>query len=273
MRYLREYSVTPQPDLVRFGELGWKDRYYEVKFGISLSDDTTRQAVGLAYIRGLCWVLRYYYQGVPSWTWYYPYHYAPCASDLVGISEIEQARKFELGEPFNPLEQLVAVLPPLSAPALPGPLAQLFETDDPQLAQFFPREVKFDLNGAREAYKAVVLLPFIDAPTLRNACAERLPLVTSEERARNRFGPTYLYVPAQDRLAREVRWTASGGIAPRTPRPHHSMHALLASRTRPDHSAIPPCSPRPRRASPPILTGPTASLPPATPGVAAGRRA
>ena len=100
--------------------------------------------------------------------------------------------------------QLVAVLPPLSAPALPKPLADLFDTEDPELAKFFPRDVQFDLNGAREAYKAVVLLPFIDAPTLRAACAERLPLITSEERGRNRFGPTYVYVPAQDAIAREI---------------------------------------------------------------------
>ena len=66
-----------------------------------------------------------------------------------------------------------------------------------QLARCFPKEVKYDLNGARELYKAVVLLPFIDAPLLRAACAELTDKLDSEERWRNRFGPNYIYVPQQ----------------------------------------------------------------------------
>jgi hypothetical protein len=41
------------------------------------------------YIRGLHWVLQYYYRGVASWDWFYPYHYAPMAQDMRQLSNID----------------------------------------------------------------------------------------------------------------------------------------------------------------------------------------
>lgn len=55
----------------------------------------SRNNVALQYVRGLCWVLRYYYQGCASWRWYFPYHYAPFASDFINIGGL--STEFEKG--------------------------------------------------------------------------------------------------------------------------------------------------------------------------------
>ena len=67
---------------MRLGEAGWRERYYANKLGPGEDTPAARQAMADEYVRGLCWVGLYYTQGVPSWTWFYPFHYAPFACDL-----------------------------------------------------------------------------------------------------------------------------------------------------------------------------------------------
>lgn len=82
-------------DEVRLWESGFKDRYYESKFDVGADQEQFRYSVALQYVKGLCWVLKYYYQGCASWDWYFPYHYAPFASDFVNISGL--STQFEKG--------------------------------------------------------------------------------------------------------------------------------------------------------------------------------
>lgn len=84
-----------QNDEVRLWEDGFKDRYYESKFDVGSDNLGFRYNVALQYVRGLCWVLKYYYQGCASWKWYFPYHYAPFASDFINISGLSTT--FEKG--------------------------------------------------------------------------------------------------------------------------------------------------------------------------------
>ena len=46
------------PDEVRLYEDGFKDRYYESKFGVLPEDIGFRHRVAAEYTLGLCWVLR-----------------------------------------------------------------------------------------------------------------------------------------------------------------------------------------------------------------------
>jgi hypothetical protein len=65
-------------DEVRFGEPGWKQRYYATKLGFDLSvaranptseDGQTAHRLFRTYLEGLCWVMHYYLHGTASWAW------------------------------------------------------------------------------------------------------------------------------------------------------------------------------------------------------------
>ena len=77
-------------DKVRLGEEGWKMRYYREKFHVDEEDiQEFIKNIRQQYLEGLQWVFSYYYQGCVSWTWYYPFHYAPFAGDLISGNAVE----------------------------------------------------------------------------------------------------------------------------------------------------------------------------------------
>ncbi|KAK8262519.1 hypothetical protein V6Z11_D13G263200 [Gossypium hirsutum] len=77
-------------DQVRLGVARWKKRYYKLKFSADrISKKSTLLSMHVQkYTEGLLWVLLYYFLGVPSWAWYYPYYYAPFSSDMKGLSQV-----------------------------------------------------------------------------------------------------------------------------------------------------------------------------------------
>lgn len=195
----------PSPDTVRLWETGYAERYYEQKFHVAPDDRNFRSQVARSYVEGLAWVLLYYFQGCASWTWYYPYHYAPFAADFTDLDKMDI--KFDKGKPFKPYEQLMGVLPAASNHAIPPVFHPLMTDAESEIVDFYPEEFDLDLNGKKQSWKAVVLLPFIDEKRLLSAMETKYPLLTAEEHARNEMGKDALFVcdrhPLYDVLATE----------------------------------------------------------------------
>uniref|UniRef100_A0AAQ6AP87 5'-3' exoribonuclease n=1 Tax=Amphiprion ocellaris TaxID=80972 RepID=A0AAQ6AP87_AMPOC len=193
-RKAEDSDSEPEPeDNVRLWEEGWKQRYYKTKFDVDATDDDFRRKVVQSYVEGLCWVLRYYYQGCASWKWYFPFHYAPFASDFKDIkgmfTEFEKETK-----PFKPLEQLMGVFPAASGNFLPSTWRNLMSSPDSSIIDFYPDDFAIDLNGKKYAWQGVALLPFVDERRLRAALAEVYPDLTAEEVKRNSLGSDVLFL-------------------------------------------------------------------------------
>lgn len=173
-------------DNVRLWEDGYQDRYYQQKFGKDPGDIEFRHGVARAYVEGLAWVLQYYFQGCPSWEWYYPYHYAPFAADFKDLDKMEI--NFSKGRTSLPFEQLMSVLPAASRHAIPEIFHDLMLNEDSEIIDFYPEDFEIDLNGKKFAWQGVALLPFIDMPRLLSAVQGRYHLLSPQDQVRNSRG-------------------------------------------------------------------------------------
>ncbi|KAF7400707.1 hypothetical protein HZH66_005891 [Vespula vulgaris] len=168
-----------------------KRDYYMNKLEYEDVNEDVLRSQAECYVRAIQWNLHYYYDGCCSWSWYYPHHYAPYISDIKGFKDLKL--DFELGEPFQPFQQLLAVLPPYSKKLLPEALQSLLTEEQSPIIDYYPSEFKTDLNGKKQDWEAIVLIPFIDENILMKAMEPYYTKLTVEEHERNKHGPMYMY--------------------------------------------------------------------------------
>ncbi|KAJ8903934.1 hypothetical protein NDN08_000465 [Rhodosorus marinus] len=164
--------------------LSLRKAYYEAKCGFSPDNMELLSTRVEDYVKVVLWTVKYYYCGVVSWRWFYPYHFSPMLVDMINLSRYSEKITFELGEPFLPAQQLMAVLPPSSSWALPQPYRKLMLSEESPIAEYYPVDFKVDLNQKKNAWEGVVLLPFVDERELISAMDTVNPEELSEEERR-----------------------------------------------------------------------------------------
>lgn len=166
----------------------YKALYYSKKCKI---DTENINSMCASYLEGMQWVLSYYTRGCPNWTWFYPYDYAPFASDLANTKY--KLTHYGKSAPVLPFQQLIGVLPPRSSKLLPSPLDNLLTSPQSKLYKYYPRNFEIDYDGKRRDFEGIVKIPYVDLEELRKEYLKIIQLVDKREMRRNIKGIGYIY--------------------------------------------------------------------------------
>lgn len=112
-------------------------------------------------------------------------------SDIAKFSNLQM--KFSLGKPFFPFEQLLSVLPAASKELLPNVYHKLMTDPSSKIIDYYPVDFETDLNGKKQEWEALVLIPFIDEKRLIDAMHDCNDKLTENEQSRNKHGPMLQY--------------------------------------------------------------------------------
>ena len=164
----------------------FREKYNEKYF----SEDDIEKVCHM-YLGGLQWVLSYYTKEVPSWRWFYPYHYAPLSSSLFKYIDTYEKPRFHKGLPYPPFLQLMSILPPKSSELLPKAMTNVLRL--PVMKKYCPDEVEVDLSGKRQEYQGIVLLPFTEYNVLKKVYDVYIEKVDEKEIKRNIFSKSLIY--------------------------------------------------------------------------------
>jgi 5'-3' exoribonuclease 1 len=133
-------------------------------------------------------------------------------SDLRNLPQMFEKIKFEVGDPVKPFQQLMACLPPASSVLVPKPYRYLMTSPDSPIHHFYPTDFTVDMNGKKNPWEGVNLLPFIELNLLKNSIEQHSPdsKLTEVERARNSRGKIFLYT--YDMTCNETITSPNSGI-------------------------------------------------------------
>lgn len=171
----------------------WRPQFYEYYLGVSRENmeeyNAKRVELVLNYLESLMFNLKYYFQGVPSWTWHYRFRTAPLPSDVVyvlkNVLQDVNSLEFEMGTPFTPFEQLMLILPPQNDHLVPSVLRPVMTQLEEGCVQYYPTDFRLDVTAGVKTIYSEAILPEIDVEHLMTVVREKEKLLNEEEMKRN----------------------------------------------------------------------------------------
>lgn len=143
----------------------WRDVYYNWYFGIE-SLEVNRgfvERICQHYLYGLDWNMQYYIHGCKDQTWYYPFRAAPSLRELVVYLSkqmpVLSPLSKQLLQAYNPVEQLMLVLPISSVGLLPSPVKDVVSSIE--YSHYYPDKVGMDVLFKTYLYECVPYLPYL----------------------------------------------------------------------------------------------------------------
>lgn len=169
----------------------YRRMYYKAKF------DRTKPTVASIkhYIEGLIFVLRYYFDEIPSYTWYYQYHYAPFAGDIADVMDKynEDKEVFAKTSPIFPIQQLFCILPPKSKELLPKAIQKYMSEEDNEIGEMMKTDLVLDSDFKKNDWEYILLTPNIDQGKFMEIFNRHAKEFTDYETKRNVRGKVFVY--------------------------------------------------------------------------------
>jgi 5'-3' exonuclease len=201
-KYVGNFSATDifnlKKGLHSVDELNqYKFKYYEHYFNVSEHQQEHVDNMCKAYLEGLLWVGKYYFEKCPMWRWQYCYKHAPFISDLAKYMKINKVDINTILDnivdegPLHPYVQLASVLHPESHNLLPKSYQSIVLNVDSPVIDMFPVKTRLDMDIKEQFYTCIPELPDIDVNRMINAC-KNLKL-TKEENIRNTLSNNFVY--------------------------------------------------------------------------------
>jgi 5'-3' exoribonuclease 2 len=144
-----------------------------------------------SYMKTMMYICRYYFIGIPTFSWMYEYCYSPLLSDLYkycSMSKLEY--NFDVHRPLSKAESLLGILPLQSFYLLPHSIRETLE-NKLMMDSDFNCEVNIDLDGCVNDYEGKLILPVVKYEKLQHLFS--LVNLTESEKKRNMVGSVYKF--------------------------------------------------------------------------------